>query len=172
MAVSTDVRTRWVNGKICQLLKVEPRALDDVAFQFSAGQDPADLRRSLRLAEPPAAAESPAPAASSSDAAADRDADDGEEAGEKAPWKAYEAPQRASTTRRMWASSPSSSARRRPNSSASSTSSCGRKRSVTTGTRRPTPERDLGRPVASAKLNRRQPRLPRRPAAFARRSRD
>ena len=57
--------------------------MDDIACVFGAGPDPADLRRSLRLAEPPAAAASPAPAASSSHSAADGDAD-GEEAGEEA----------------------------------------------------------------------------------------
>ena len=83
VAVTTDVRSRWVNGKIGQLIKAAPRALDDIAYVFGAGPDPAELRRSMRLAEPPAAAAPPAPAASSSNTAADRDAD-GEEVGGEA----------------------------------------------------------------------------------------
>ena len=70
VAATTDVRSQWLSGKVGQLLAAAPRALDAIASVFSAGPDPADLRRSLRLAEPPAAAASPAPAASSSDEAA------------------------------------------------------------------------------------------------------
>ena len=53
VANTTDVRTRWIDGKIASLLAIQPGALNDVAPAFgvvSTDSAPAASRQSERLA--------------------------------------------------------------------------------------------------------------------------
>ena len=86
VARPTDVRARWVKGKLAQLLEVEPDALSEAATIFAVPTQPP--------AATPTAAAAPAPAAAAAPAAADdaeAEAVDSEEVGEEVGEEASEA---------------------------------------------------------------------------------
>ena len=89
VARSTDVRSRWVKGKLARLLEAEPDALAAAATVFSSAAQPSATTPATAAAAKPASAPVAAPTPAD-------DVEDGEECsgqiGEEAGEKAAEAP--------------------------------------------------------------------------------